>query len=632
MQLEVKHTIDPVKLDLTGFEAVISKLSEQMESLATNLNSPASSQDTARVNLDAKTKESNQGYYNPQGNAPGQITNPQISSLISKLDVLINRLNQGSNLAPTPEQQAKQVDNQNKSTTIKDDSDVKKPQSSPPSNWAIGAAIAAGGAFAYQSGSFGATAGKASASVNVNGSDYLQFQRDYYNEQASNQQNMANAASVGVGAVGAKMALSGGSWMTKLAGVSLMGASAGINYFTAKSTEENKAQNQLALNADFQNWQLQQMGMSSQSNMSMKAGGQWFGARSGQNFGITDLQKAAYTPKNQDDIVFANQIANTAINMRRDQYNKNTPEDIASYNSGVNKASMMMGVDAQSLNKVVSNYASFTGTGLQDALKKLIDVNTKYGGDTVANTAKMLQLMASTPMSAGTATNLVEKYQYNDAMLNNKVANETTAPMAKFQKQIYMRLAGASDEEIGSGEFNQKHLQQYYSAMKSSNPRTLTDPKWQFMQMAYGASGMSLLAQERGSVNPMTAKNGDAAQNLPLSMQGFRDQLIQALSGITTINANNITINGNANSTMDTTTPTQYDNSHFKPPSSVAEILPKRFRDDVKSLFEHGYTPKTDAERAAAQPGGMMESLRASLRAHGVGVPTGTGEAARKGK
>lgn len=294
---------------------------------------------------------------------------------------------------------------------------------------------------AYMGNQFGSTAGKEAGSLNTSASNYLGFQQNLYNMQLQNQNNLVTALS---GAAGGILGGLVGS-IIPVVGTS-MGASIGAiggvgigGYLSGQSTEEDKARYEFATNKEFQAWQLQQMGISGASKKGYLAGDKE------STFGMTDLQDKANATG-----AYADTTLQFALHGRRDIVNRMSDDEIVAFGKKAQMSANKLGADPASFINAITQVAANTGKSSEDIRKQTMDNARKYGGDTVSNLAKIIQLMQTTPLGQKGAENLVNTYQYNDAMIKNKVNASTASPFGIFTAKMLMKAGGATEKEIQS--------------------------------------------------------------------------------------------------------------------------------------------------------------------------------------
>lgn len=334
---------------------------------------------------------------------------------------------------------------------FKEKEDYKRSNPKDPfANIAKGLVLGGVLASAYMGNQFGATAGKEAGSLNTSASNYLGFQQNLYNMQLQNQNNLVTTISGAVGGilgglvgsiipgVGTSIGASIGASVGAIGGVGIGG------YLSGQTTEQDKARYQFATNKEFQAWQLEQMGISGASKKSYLSGGNISGMNK-STFGMTDLQDKANATG-----AYADTTLQFALHGRRDIVNRMTDTEIVDFGKKAQMSANKLGVDPASFINAITQVASLTGKSSEDIRKQTMDNARKYGGDTVSNLAKIIQLMQTTPLGQKGAENLVNTYQYNDAMIKNKVNASTASPFGIFTAKMLMQAGGATQKEIQS--------------------------------------------------------------------------------------------------------------------------------------------------------------------------------------
>ena len=552
--LEVKHS---VTLESGKLEEVMSTLANQMQELGTALQNIKADTSKTTANGGGSPQPVNQasktvvdGLRTAERNQRETSMQERLSNqrLTKSLDTLNSTYKQS--MTKTDEQLNKEVQQAEKIARAKGDVSLeyrsKRQEMDDARSWqkfAKGALLGGGLAMMYQAGQFGATAGSQSQAINAGAGNYLEFQKQLFNQQSSNQANLATTGMMALGAGGG--AIIGGMIGMPMIGAAIGGAAASAgSYLVNKSSEENKAQNEMILNADLDSWRLQQMGISGKSGKSLSSS-TLFGT-AGAKTTLTNLQNELYKPENA---AFSKDAVPLLLSARRDVIGSMNNEQKASYSTNVQKTAMTIGADPYALSSVVSNVAANTGQDTNTILKQLLKTNQEFGGNTVNNTAKMIQLMQTTPLSAGSAMSLVNKYQYNDAMLANKVNASLASPVSKGMGSIYAKIAGMSDKEIGmleSGVVPSRVQQQYRAAQNSKDLSKRFSPVVMAAAKAVSAYGLDIQANDIGGMKPEGVDTSitNAAPNMPSSFSKFADEVIKALSGINTINATSVYVNG----------------------------------------------------------------------------------------
>lgn len=543
--LEVKHS---VTLESGKLEEVMSTLANQMQELGTALQNIKADTSKATTNGGGSPQPVNQasktvvdGLRTAERNQRETSMQERLSNqrLTKSLDTLNSTYKQS--MTKTDDQLNKEVQQAEKIARAKGDVSLeyrsKRQEMDDARSWqkfAKGALLGGGLAMMYQAGQFGATAGSQSQAINAGAGNYLEFQKQLFNQQSSNQANLATTGMMALGAGGG--AIIGGMIGMPMIGAAIGGAAASAGgYLVNKSSEENKAQNEMILNADLDSWRLQQMGISGKSGKSLSSS-TLFGT-AGAKTTLTNLQNELYKPENA---AFSKDAVPLLLSARRDVIGSMNNEQKASYSTNVQKTAMTIGSDPYALSSVVSNVAANTGQDTNTILKQLLKTNQEFGGNTVNNTAKMIQLMQTTPLSAGSAMNLVNKYQYNDAMLANKVNASLASPVSKGMGSIYAKIAGMSDKEIGmleSGVVPSRVQQQYRAAQNSKDLSKRFSPVVMAAAKAVSAYGLDIQANDIGGMKPEGVDTSitNAAPNMPSSFSKFADEVIKALSGINSI-------------------------------------------------------------------------------------------------
>lgn len=548
----INHSPIRIELETSKFESIVESLNAQLENL-TSLNVNNSSIPSSATTTNQKQAES----------SANSIADSSMNNLSNKFTDLIHKLESVSKNISDNTNKVKDFSNANKSPPkksmeeqteelvrrqsllnklrkdhVKEIGDVRSQQSAKKliKGVLFGAAIGA----AYQMGSFGNTASMAEGSINTSYSNYKDFQKNLYNQQINNQQNMGYTISAGIGGaiMGAVSLVAG-----PIAGAAVGTAASGMmNYFIGRSAGKDKVTNELFLNEDNDNYRLQQLGISGRSSRSIFSGGDIFGGNR-KNLNITNFQAAMLKPENAAYSYLAPSIIMSA---RRDIITGMDTNQAAQYAVNIQKNAMILGADPMAFNSIVGNIAAITNKSTDSVQENLKAQARLYGGDTVSNNLKAVQIAMSTPIGLSQAQNLVNTYQYNDAFLQNKVNLSMASPSNRFKAMIYGQIAGVSAKEIQSGQLSKKNLHDYITAMHSKNPNVLTNPKWQAMSMSMQELGVNMFATDMGGVKPNQNKNMtnivNNAPNAPTAAGDFAKNVIDALSNITTIKAQHVTL------------------------------------------------------------------------------------------
>jgi hypothetical protein len=402
---------------------------------------------------------------------------------------------------------------------------------------------------AYMSNQFGSTAGKEAGSLNQSASNYLGFQQNLYNMQLQNQNNLVTSISGVIGGI------LGGITGSIIPGVgTAFGASAGSiggvaigGYLSGKNTEQDKARYEYATNKEFQAWQLEQMGISGESQKKYLAGGNISGLNKSQ-FGMTNLQDKVNATG-----AYADSTLQFALHGRRDIINRMTNTEIANFGKKAQQSAMSIGADPISFMNAITQTASVTGKSTNDILKQTMENARKYGGDSVSNLAKIVQLIQTTPLGQKGAENLINTYQYNDAMIKNKVNASTADPFGIFKSRIMMQIAGASDKEMDSvlsGGVMPSRLKNIITRGQhgARNGNLSADSiNAELLMMGAGAIGVNPFVNASGSINP-SIRNPNAITTAPDEPSTLKDMSTMVANQLQQIIVNgNISLSGNIN-------------------------------------------------------------------------------------
>lgn len=573
MDLEIKHTIEDVKIDSTGFKEVMDAFAGQMESLIDGLkNTGYSGVSSGNENsghvagkippVQNESKQNFQGVGSPNSNESTKLIST-LTDVATKLGSLVTKIEQQNRSASydassdSKVQQRKALNDLNleydrksreyQRSHNREERNERNDEQSERSwrRFGKGMLLGAGTAMAYQAGGFGATEGSSYGAINTSASDYMAFQRDLYNQRIGNITNTAGTA-MSLGATGLGSLLGGMMGMPSVGAAIGMGVGGIGNYYINKWGGERKSQNELALNADMDSWRIQQMGLSGVGAGRMN--GSYIDDSAG-DINFTKLQDRLYNSRNA---AFSKDATGILLGARRDMvYGMRTSsgeldyDKMADYSTGIQKAAMQTGMDKNQLNQIVGNYSAFTKEDPVKALNKLVEVNQKYGGDTVGNTAKMLQIMTSTPMGSGNAESLVNRYQYNDAILSNRVNASLSSPLNRLKGRTIGKAWGLSGEEMSQleeGVVPDRLQREYRAAQKSHDPSA--NIKGEVLGQIASLFGVNIQANDIGGVNPQDVNRAISgkANDLPESFKAYSDNILKALGNINTINATSPTI------------------------------------------------------------------------------------------
>ena len=313
-----------------------------------------------------------------------------------------------------------------------------------------------------------------------------------------------------------------------------LGAGAGIGlggYFSGKWSEEDKARYEFGTNKEFQAWQLQQMGISGKSNTQLYAGK--------NTFNTTTLQDKA----NAVGGAFTDNTIQFALQGRRDIVNRMNGAELANWGKKAQLDAGSIGANPTTFMNAIAHMSAVTGKNPDDIRKQAMNDVRKYGGDINSNLMKMVQLMQTTPLGAKGAENLVNQYQYNDAMIKNKVSASQADPFGIFKSSILLKLAGANEGEIKqvlSGVMPSRLKSIISSGQRHANGTLGTNAlNAELLMMGAGAVGVNPFVNAVGKVKP-TIVNESAIANAPTEPSTLKD-----MSTMVANQLQNIIVNGN---------------------------------------------------------------------------------------
>ncbi len=382
--------------------------------------------------------------------------------------------------------------------------------------------------------SLGTLVGSQATSVNAGAVNYTDYMSNYYNKLADTRQSfISGGVMAGVGGA----TLMGGP----IAGGLALGAGMLINYATSQNTEQNKASTELGISQELANWRLKMAGMNGRAtSVGIKTG---YG-----NVTLDELQAMSLSTRYAP---YATTLSNSMLEGKRDVTQALSVKDKNEYNRELTLTAMALGTkDVAGLNKTATTMASITGENPLAILQKMLYTNEQFGGDTAANTAKLVQILETTPMGREQANMLINKYQYNEPMLNNQIAQSTATPFSLFQKNLLMKLAGASTEEISAGQYNAGSMANFTGAQQLAKGGTLSKNAIlsQIMALSMAQTGENLFAKDMAAVIP--SKNALVATSEPNVMKQFGEYVTNALGNMIVqtqqVQATNVYVNGNA--------------------------------------------------------------------------------------
>ena len=380
--------------------------------------------------------------------------------------------------------------------------------------------MALGGATAavYQSGSVGATFGAEYNALNVSAANYGSFAVGQYNRQVD---AVTGIASTGISSVTMSLAAAAAASGVGIPAAGLiMAGGAALNYGAQYLGSKSKAENELAVNEDIRSWRLRSAGLSDATASKIAGGGS-----------LSEFQLAM---RSEENAAYNTNSVEVFLNARRDVVGGMSTTNQAAYSTSVQVLAQKMGVDSMGLSRTVSNTAAITSKTPEQVMNSMQSNYNVYGGDPLANQNKINSLMMATSMGEAQATNLVNRYQYNDAMLQNKVNDSTVNPMNKFKANLYgMIYKNMTGLDIDSAEAKQRYLKAARS--KEGSP----SPEFEIYKMNMGIRGQNEFAADIGENTGSTPNKGamSSAESQPISMGDYAQTMISALKE-TVLNVN----------------------------------------------------------------------------------------------
>jgi hypothetical protein len=549
-KVKVTHTVDIGGLD--RFEATLNTLAQKMENA---IKSSASLTSTPQV--------SKQSTSNPAPGAPGSDskTSEAIRTVMGKFSTLTTQIQSATNAindfaksvkstAPKPtgvpidrgeiRKEREEADTlyrkkirEEKLQSREDDMTRKSQQ-----RWKnIGTGILAGsmvGAM-YQAGNIGQVIGSESRSMNVGANDYSSFMRDYYNRRVGMEKSMGSTGIMAAAGTGMAYGASVGG----LPGIAI-GAASGLaggigNYLLGSSSEKKAAMNEFALGQDPLAYRLQARGISDIGDKTIRSTSGVFGKD--KYIPITGLQSQMMSDKNYAG--YTSLLPDVMSNSRADVL-KST--DISAFTRQVGRTSFETGEkDVGGLSRAATNLAAMSGKDPTEVLKKQTANSLVFGGKVLANMDKITNIMQHTGMGESGATSLVNRYQFNDAALQNKVNMSMLTPQQGAQKTILRTII---KQMTGLEPDAPQNVSRYRKAASGTNLQQNLDP----VSMMLGSWGSA------ANFNYWTDMGGQAKETSIGSPKDtsmfneFMDTAYRSISEITvgtqTVHAGIVNING----------------------------------------------------------------------------------------
>jgi hypothetical protein len=503
MAIDINYNVKGLDPLTAAIETLISKF----DSLGGSLNTSFTDNNFKEMPRDSDVNAV------PQANSPNSLfvdtlnkTSASFNGLNARLEKLtgeFEKMNRSLNSANNENAEENNSKNNNQKNNNGETAAERRKKDNFIKYFATGAMLGAG----QQIGNFAGTVGSSAGALNSGYLNYANFETQYANKKISNEQS----AMSGLGA----LAMGGAAMMPKASLLTrgiLAGGGAALNVLANYFGEKDKALNEQN-RQDTLAYRLSNAGMDTMSGKSILG-----------NVGITKTQEqsltnqySAYDPT-LGDVTFA---------ARRDIANRMIKNSTANdFNMDVNKFSMLSGnQNVTQISGVASQMSAMTGEPLNVVMKQMNDNFTKWGGDTAGNTAKMLEIMKSTGMSQGQASDIVNRYQYNDPMLQNKVNFASADPVSRLNKAILMSIPGVADADIHAAQI----------AGDKINP----DKNFILAQLKMQAGGYTnenMLATHLADMMPESAVTGNM-QPTPLQEQNQKN-IQDALKNLTVTNQN----------------------------------------------------------------------------------------------
>ena len=522
MAVEVTHNHN---INFAGMD----KFGASLDMLATKINTLVGGTSTASAASNLNANNKNQQTQSP---LPLSKTADTLDSSIKELIKSLNKISRLDTLAKigmnTSERQTLRDEERKDRQARQQDWQANRQARREENNknrWEnIGRGIMTGAVMAavYQASNIGSVFGSESRSVNVGANSYNQFIKSYYDKRIDTEKGLGSGALIGAAGLG--LAYGG-----PLGGIIGGGLAAVGNFGLGYLSEQKKSANELALNQDILSYRLQGRGISGSSNSELKFS-KGFG-RDDVGIPVSALQSAMQSPEFAPYLPYLSQIV---AGSRQDIFSNQSETDInkriqgqAGFAKQIARSGLLTGTeDLAGLAHNVTNLSAMSGKSPTELLTKLTNDNVKYGGDMVANTAKMVQLMQSSSMSQDRAANLVNKFQYNDAEVQNQVNMQKAPYTSKVIGRLLMQVAGASEEEQQAGRWSEESLAQYRNAdtrIGKLNPRLI------MMQNSLAALGQNAYVNPSGGVSPTAGGTIRDTQQ----MQEFNDMVAKRIADMT---------------------------------------------------------------------------------------------------
>lgn len=534
MALEINQNVSVEIPQLLNFSGALENLGNQLQQMAdafTNLNTGSTNSKDPKHTL------------GQMSGIPTGGSNSAPADLSTKLQQLIDALQKNTDKL-TPKNFAEELKHQKDLNNLADAQRAKQRREridertqnreqikeERSNNWARSIAYGAGMLGIGAAGQFGKIAGSQGQAINAGMLNYSDFMTNYYNKQADLQQSVISGGLMSAaGMIAAK---------SPKIGIPLMIAAGAANYFMGENTEQKKAATQFGRSEELGAWRLNMSGLAgSKTNLGLNTG-----------FGTTALGSGQLLSLAPRYAPYAATYNDVVLGGKRDVMSRMNDKDLNEYNRALNLTAMAIGTsDIGGLNRNVTTLSGMTGETPMNTLNKILYSNEKYGGDTAANTAKLVQIMQTTNLSPSAASDLVNKYQYNDPMLNNKLALATATPIDAMRQRIMMQIGGASEAEIKAGQWTPGHIKEMTDNTKMIREHGIGyfNPIMQMRAMS-ALPGQNLFATDSSSINAANAPFNPASENTTSKAFGkfVEDSLANIFVSTQTVKADAVTVTG----------------------------------------------------------------------------------------
>lgn len=523
---------------IANLESVLTEMQSHMKAVSDGFSAVADSMSRGASPKEALASESGR---------PGGSLKLDSSNLVTKLDELIRVLGNVTKASARATTEEK-IAYQRELSTVRDEERSRireerktdrlereeERRSRSMTNWGRALVFGAGAAGVAIGGQYGALSGSQAQSINAGAGNYADFMTQYYNKAADTRQSTISQGAMG--AAGLAFAASG---FNPVIGAVAFGGAALVNYLSSENTERSKAGTQFGIQRELDAWRMGYAGIGGAStNTGISTG-----------FGNLNLNEAQRLSLSSQFAPYSSTLGNTVFSGKRDVIGGMSSGALNEYNKQLTLSAMMMGTqDVNGLNKNATILSSITGQTPNSVLSELVNINKQYGGDTAANTAKLVQILETTPMGKDQAANLINKYQYNEPFLNNQIAQSTALPSSLFGKWAILKSIGASPEELASGTPSGETMQKIIAGQKTAKSGVYGQNSFlaDMWGAAMGRTGENLWARDMAGVLPGAAGGGLPQE--PSVMKKAGDMILEQLKNISvdtqTVTATNVYIGG----------------------------------------------------------------------------------------